>query len=170
MGEIKMLKLKKLINGNSPGFTNRKFSDSLPESVVKEAAPKMREKPGQKELKSIKRQLERLKSIEISGKHISKLKSAIDSAQKSITKIEKIIMMSSTLTREEIQKLSELSYNEITTQLKQAKSIEKTIMDEIGLLKHSKLPIAKSLLHSTAKRLAQIQIQIDQLEAIEKYQ
>lgn len=101
-----MLKLKKLINESSPGFTNRKFGDALPtlsdimkkhQSVVKEAAPKMREKPGQKELKSIKRQLERLKSIDISGKHASKLKSALSSAQKSIDKVENIIRMSSRL-------------------------------------------------------------------------
>jgi hypothetical protein len=101
-----VLKLKKLINENVPGFTSRKFGDPLPtlsdimknhQSVVKEAAPKMREKPGQKELKSIKLQLERLKSIDISGKHASKLKSAISSTQKSISKIENIIRMSSTL-------------------------------------------------------------------------
>jgi len=65
--------------------------------VLPEAAPKMRAKPGQKELKSITRQLEMLKSIDISGKHVAKLKSAITSAQKSIGKIESIIRMSSTV-------------------------------------------------------------------------
>ena len=101
-----MIKLKKLIKEGSPGFTKREFGDPLPtlfdimekhQSVVKEAAPKVREKPGQKELKSIKRQLERLKSIDISGRHVSKLKSALSSVQKSIDKVENIIRMSSRL-------------------------------------------------------------------------
>jgi|TARA_B100000959_G_scaffold34967_1_gene33354 hypothetical protein len=64
---------------------------------LNEAAPKMRVKPGEKELKSISRQLERLKHIDISGRHTSKLKSAIDSTKKSVAKIEKIIRMSNTL-------------------------------------------------------------------------
>ena len=65
--------------------------------MLNEASPKMREKPGQRELKSIIRQLERLKHIDISGKHESKLKGAISSAQKSIGKVENIIRMSSKL-------------------------------------------------------------------------
>ena len=64
---------------------------------LNEAAPKMRGRPGEKELKSILRQLERLKHIDISGRHTSKLKSAIDNTKKSVAKIEKIIRMSNTL-------------------------------------------------------------------------
>ena len=65
--------------------------------VVKEASPKMRTKPGQKELRAIVNKLEILKRVDISSRHRSKFISAIKSAQKSISKIESIIRMSSTL-------------------------------------------------------------------------
>jgi len=64
---------------------------------VNEAAPKMRAKPGQKELKAIKNKLEALKDIDISTRHYSKLVSALKSAQNAIGKVEKVIQMSSKL-------------------------------------------------------------------------
>ena len=102
-----MIKLKDLLKESKYAW-DRKFGDPLPtfkdvaethqnKPSVNEAAPKMGGRPGEKELKSISRQLERLKHIDISGRHISKLKSAIDSTKKSVAKIEKIIRMSSTL-------------------------------------------------------------------------
>ena len=113
-----MIKLKDLLEGknyNSPGYENRGFGDPLPtleditkkyqegkedvneEETVKEAAPKMRAKPGQKELKAIKNKLEALKDIDISTRHYSKLVSALKSAQNAIGKVEKVIQMSSKL-------------------------------------------------------------------------
>ena len=64
---------------------------------IGEAAPQMRTKPGQKELKAITNKLEILKRVDIPSRHASKFKGAIKSAQKSISKIESIIRMSSTL-------------------------------------------------------------------------
>ena len=82
--------------GNKMKITKTQLREMIREEL-NEAAPKMRGRPGEKELKSILRQLERLKHIDISGRHTSKLKSAIDSTKKSVAKIEKIIRMSSTL-------------------------------------------------------------------------
>lgn len=107
-----MVKLKDLLKESSPGFENRKFGDPLPklkditkryqeangikeEENVDEAAPKMRAKPGQKELKAIKNKLEGLKDIDISTRHYSKLVSALKSAQSAVSKVEKVIQMSS---------------------------------------------------------------------------
>tara|TARA_R110002126_G_scaffold51666_1_gene141091 strand:+ start:25 stop:354 length:330 start_codon:yes stop_codon:yes gene_type:complete len=107
-----MVKLKDLLKESSPGFENRKFGDPLPkleditkryqeangikeEETVKEAAPQMRAKPGQKELKAIKNKLEGLKDIDISTRHYSKLVSALKNAQNAISKVEKVIQMSS---------------------------------------------------------------------------
>jgi len=59
--------------------------------------PQMRTKPGQKELKAISSKLESLKRVDISSRHYSKFISAIKSAEKSISKIQSIIRMSSTL-------------------------------------------------------------------------
>ena len=104
-----MIKMKKLVTESSTLFTKRKFGDPLPtlssimekhqeiNGVVKEASPKMRTKPGQKELRAIVNKLEILKRVDISSRHRSKFISAIKSAQKSISKIESIIRMSSTL-------------------------------------------------------------------------
>ena len=69
--------------------------NELTEETVEEAAPRMREKPGQKELKAIKKKLEILKSIDIPSRHYSKLVSALKNAQNSIGKVEKVIQNSS---------------------------------------------------------------------------
>ena len=74
---------------------NPGLSEELPS--VEEAAPQMRTKPGQKELQAIKNKLERLKSVDISSRHYSKFISAIKSTQNTISRIEKLIRMSSTL-------------------------------------------------------------------------
>tara|TARA_R100001369_G_scaffold68135_1_gene95760 strand:- start:356 stop:625 length:270 start_codon:yes stop_codon:yes gene_type:complete len=87
-----MIKLKDLYP-NQVSFNKKKYFGE--EKTVKEAAPKMREKPGQKELKAIKNKLEILKSIDISSRHYSKLVSALKSAQSAISKVEKVIQMSS---------------------------------------------------------------------------
>jgi len=81
-------------------FTKKTWANALKKKSiqlesVKEAAPKMREKPGQKELKAIKNKLESLKNIDISTRHYSKLVSALKSAQSAISKVEKVIQMSS---------------------------------------------------------------------------
>ena len=101
-----MIKLKDMLK---EGYVwDRKFGEPLPklklpiesvneEETVKEAAPKMRAKPGQKELKAIKNKLEALKDIDISTRHYSKLVSALKSAQNAISKDEKVIQMSSKL-------------------------------------------------------------------------
>jgi|TARA_R110000744_G_scaffold344489_1_gene449914 hypothetical protein len=62
-----------------------------------EAAPQMRTKAGQKELRAITKKLEILKRIDIPSRHNSKFISAIKSAQKSVVNIETIIRMSGTL-------------------------------------------------------------------------
>jgi hypothetical protein len=104
-----MIKLKKLIKESSPGFTKREFGDPLPtfeevmekhkegNGTVKEAAPQIRTKPGEKETQAIINKLEKLKKVDIPSRHASKFKSAIKNAQKSVSKIENIIRMSSTL-------------------------------------------------------------------------
>ena len=74
---------------------NPGLNEELPS--VEEAAPQMRTKPGQKELQAIKNKLERLKSVDISSRHYSKFISAIKSTQNTISRIEKLIRMSSTL-------------------------------------------------------------------------
>ena len=89
-------------------FGKREFGDPLPtfkgvmkkhkdsNEVVKEATPQMRTKPGQKETRSIINKLEKLKKVDIPSRHASKFKSAIKSAQNSVSKIESIIRMSGT--------------------------------------------------------------------------
>ncbi len=74
-----------------------KLKDLITEAEVNEATPQMRTKPGQKELKAISSKLESLKRVDISSRHYSKFISAIKSAEKSISKIQSIIRMSSTL-------------------------------------------------------------------------
>ena len=70
---------------------------SIQAESIGEAAPQMRTKPGQTETRAIINKLEKLKKVDIPSRHASKFKSAIKSAQNSVSKIENIIRMSSTL-------------------------------------------------------------------------
>lgn len=65
--------------------------------ILTEAAPQIRIRAGQKEAKAIINKLEKLSKIDIPSRHASKFKSAIKSAQNSVSKIENIIRMSGTL-------------------------------------------------------------------------
>jgi hypothetical protein len=103
------MKKHKLKENYERFFGKREFGDPLPtfkgvmekhkdsNGVVKEAAPQMRTKPGQKETRAIINKLEKLKKVDIPRRHASKFKRAIKSAQDSVGKIENIIRMSSTL-------------------------------------------------------------------------
>ncbi len=62
---------------------------------MSEAAPKMMKKPGEAQVKAIVRNLELLKSIEISPRHTSSLYKSIKKAQKTVSEIGNIIKMSS---------------------------------------------------------------------------
>tara|TARA_R110001583_G_scaffold109838_1_gene258689 strand:+ start:272 stop:520 length:249 start_codon:yes stop_codon:yes gene_type:complete len=62
-----------------------------------EAAPKMKVKPGEKQVKALVRNLEQLKSIDISSRHSSSLFKSIKKAQKAVSDIGQVIKMSSKL-------------------------------------------------------------------------
>jgi len=104
----KKIKLKQLLKENTPGFENRNFGDSLPtlasvqkayqaknnikedeesdEETVEEAAPKMRVRPYEKELKAATLSLKRFENMarmEDPGAH-GRNKGAIAKAMKAL--------------------------------------------------------------------------------------
>ena len=57
----------------------------------------MRVKPGEKQVKALIRNLEQLKSIDISSRHSASLYKSIKKAQKAVSDIGQVIKMSSKL-------------------------------------------------------------------------
>jgi len=75
-------------------LTKQRLKEIIKEELLREAAPKMRVKPGEKQVKAIVRNLEQLKSIDISSRHSASLYKSIKKAQKAVSDIGQVIKMS----------------------------------------------------------------------------